>query len=573
MADQTSTTSEELDFTYYFDVVLRRRWIVLAAFFIVVVSTFLYTFTARPVYQAGALLVIEKERGGAVQNGSMVENSNDDYYQTQYKLLQSRSLLQRIYDDLSLAETADFSQPRGILKLHKAVTISPVLRSRLVYVRVDSHDAKLAAAIANRLSDAFVEQNLANQLFISKEVLQALQAKGGDSNAADLPAVVNSPLIQSLKGEYAKLQSSYAELYARYTEKHPTVIRVKSSMAALDAQIRAETARIVASMKTELSGQLKGNNVRVIDPAIVPDRPIKPNKLKNILLGLVVGLVLGFALALFVEMIDQSLRTQDDVETKLGQPFLGVVPQAVVKAGRIYEPLLSPELSLTSESFRNLRTMVDFAGVGGKAKALLITSTVQGEGKTYIAANLAISLAQLGESILLIDGDLRRPRVHNAFGLSSEKGLSDYLVSGIKAEDAAALIQKSEVPGLSILPCGRRPPNPSELLNTPRLGALINWARERYDRVIIDCTPMFPINDTLLWGRHIPSVAFVVRFGVTRTPLIKTACQKLQTGGIKVLGVAVNAAKAGGLSYSSYGYYYQQYYHSYHQEAPAPRSS
>jgi capsular exopolysaccharide synthesis family protein len=573
MADQTSTTSDELDFTYYVDVMLRRRWIVLAAFFAIVVSTFLYTFTARPVYQASALLVIEKERGGAVQSGSMVENSNDDYYQTQYKLLQSRSLLQRIYDDLSLAETADFSQPRGILKLHKAVTISPVMRSRLVYVRVDSHDAKLAAAIANRLSDAFVEQNLANQLFISKEVLQALQAKGGDSNAADLPAVVNSPLIQSLKGEYAKLQSSYAELYARYTEKHPTVIRVKSSMVALDAQIRAETARIVASMKTELSGQLKGNNVRVIDTAIVPDRPIKPNKLKNIILGLVVGLVLGFALALFVEMIDQSLRTQDDVETKLGQPFLGVVPQAVVKVGRIYEPLLSPELSLTSESFRNLRTMVDFAGVGGKSKALLVTSTVQGEGKTYIAANLAVSFAQLGESILLIDGDLRRPRVHNTFGLSSEKGLSDYLVSGIKAEDAAVLIQKSEVPGLSILPCGRRPPNPSELLNTPRLGALISWARERYDRVIVDCTPMFPINDTLLWGRHIPSVAFVVRFGVTRTPLIKTACQKLQTGGIKILGATVNAAKVGGLSYSSYGYYYQQYYHSYHQEAPASLSS
>lgn len=568
-------TSDELDLTRYLDVVMRRRWIVAATCAVVFVGTGIVTFTTRRLFQATSMLVIEKERGGGiVQNGSMVENSNEDYYQTQYKLLQSRSLLERVYADLSLDKTEDFAPPRGLENLRRAVIIAPLLRSRLVNVRINSHDPRLAAAIANRLSDAFVEQNLASQLFISKEVLQALQAKGGDSNAADLPAVVNSPLIQSLKGEYAKLQTSYAELNARYTDKHPTVIRVKSSMAALDAQIRAETARIVASMKTELSGQLKGNNVRVIDSALVPESPIKPNKRANLVLGLLGGLVLGLGLAFLVEMLDQSVRTQEDIENKLGQPFLGILPQAVVQRDqKIFAPMLAKELSLTSEAVRNLRTMVDFAGVGGKSKTILVTSTVQGEGKTYVAANLAVAMAQLGESVLLIDGDLRRPNIHRAFNLSSEKGLSDYLVAGRHAEDAAELVLESEVPGLAILPCGPRPPNPSELLNTPRLGALITWARERYDRVVVDCTPMFPINDTLLWGRHIPSGVFVVRFGETRVPLIRTACQKLQTGGIKVLGVAVNAAKAGGLSYASYGYYYQQYYHQYHQETATGKVS
>lgn len=561
-----STMSDELDFSHYLDVVLRRRWIVASTLVIVFVSTFLYTFTARRVYQASSLLVIEKERGGiSAQSGSMVENSNEDYYQTQYKLLQSRTLLAKVYSDLKLWGTQDFSDPRGMVKLQKAVTISPVLRSRLVYVRVDSHDAKLAAAVANRLSETFVEQNLANQLFISKEVLQALQAKGGDTNSADLPAVVNSPLIQALKAEYAKLQSSYAELYARYTEKHPAVIRVKSSMIALNAQIMGETARIVASMKTELSGQLRGNNVRIIDPAEIPERPFKPNIIVSLGLGFIGGLALGLGLAFLIEMLDQSMRTQEDIEGKLGQPFLGVIPQTIIKDGKIYSPMITKELSLTSEAVRNLRTMVDFAGVGGKSKALLVTSTVQGEGKTYVASNLAVALAQLGESVLLIDGDLRRPNVHRAFGLSSERGLSDFLVSGRKAEDSEGLIQKSEVPELDILPCGPRPPNPSELLNTPRLGALILWARERYDRVVVDCTPMFPVNDTLLWGRHVPFSIFIVRYGATRTPLIATACQKLVTGGIKPLGIAINAAKAGGLSYSSYGYYYQQYYHQYHE--------
>lgn len=558
MADQT--TIKELDLTYYLDVALRRRWIVAAVAVIVFVTTALITYMTRPVYQAGALLVIEKERGGMAQSTAMVENSNEDYYQTQYRLLQSRSLLEKVYADLKLADAKDFQNPGGIAKLQSAITIAPIMRSRLVNVQVNSFDPALAAAIANRLSEAFVEQNLANQLFISKEVLQALQAKGGDSNAADLPAVVNSALIQSLKAEYAKLQTSYAELYARYTEKHPTVIRVKSSMIALESQIRSETSRIVASMKTELSGQLRGNNVRVVDSALVPSAPIRPNKPKNVFLGLIAGIVLGLATALCVEMLDQSVRTQDDVATKIGQPFLGVVPQAVVKAGKIHEALLSQEVSLTSESFRNLRTMVDFAGVGGKAQALLVTSAVQGEGKTYIAGNLAIAFAQLGESILLIDGDLRRPNVHRVFGLSSEKGLSDYLVSGRKADDVKELIQKCAVPGLSILTCGPRPPNPSELLNTPRLGALISWAREHYDRVIVDCTPMFPINDTLLWGRHINSINLVCRYGETRVPLVLDACQKIKSANLNILGVVVNAAKSGGLSYSAYNYYYEQYY-------------
>jgi receptor protein-tyrosine kinase len=301
--------------------------------------------------------------------------------------------------------------------------------------------------------------------------------------------------------------------------------------------------------------------VRVVDPAIVPDAPIKPKKLFNLALGLFGGLVAGVLIAFLVEMLDQSIRTQEDIEEKLKQPFLGVIPHAQIAEGRVYEPLVSGGLSLTSEALRNLRTMVDFAGVGGRAKAFLVTSSVQGEGKTYVGANLAVAQAQLGETVLLIDGDLRRPNIHRSFGISAEKGLSDYLVSGRRPEDAAEFILKSEVPGLSVMPCGPRPPNPSELLNTPRLGALVAWARENFDRVVVDCTPMFPINDTLLWGRHIPSAVFVVRYGETHTPVIKNACQKLHTSGVKLLGVAVNASRPDGISYSSYGYYYQQYYH------------
>ncbi len=561
------SSSDELDLTHYLDVLMRRRWIVAAAAVIVFVTTALVTFTMRPVYQASTMLDIEKERGGAaVQTGSMIENSDEDYYQTQYKLLQSESLLRKVYGELNLAATADFADPHGFDKFQKAIAISPVLRSRLVYVRAESHDPKLAAAISNQISTDFTQQNLANQLFISKEVLQALQMKDGRAAYDSLPAVVNSPLIQQLKAQYAKVQSEYADMSARFTPRHPAMIALHANMTALGGQIQAETDRIVQSLKTELSGQLKGNNVRIIDPADVPQKPVRPRKFMNLFLGLLGGLALGVSLAFLIETIDQSVRTQEDVENRLSLPFLGVIPHTQVKDGRIMEPLLAKELSLTSEAFRNLRTMVDFAGVDGKAKVLLVTSTVQGEGKTYVASNLAVALSQLGESVLLIDGDLRRPQVHRAFGVTKEQGLSDFLSHGKEVRELDALVHKTEVPGLKVLPCGPRPPNPSELLNTPRLQALVAWARENYDRVVVDCTPMFPINDTLLWGRHAKSAVFVTRYGKTRLPLILDAGKKLATGGVKVLGVAINSATPGGLSYASYGYYYQQYYHSYQDE-------
>jgi len=571
MADPTPTTGDEFNFAHYLDVILRRRWIVIAAFVIVFVTTAVVTFTTRPVYQATAMLVIEKERGGGqTQNGSMVDNTNDDYYQTQYKLLQSRSLLERVYADMGLDKTEDFAG--GVLALQGSVTIAPVLRSRLVNVRVDSHDPKLAAAVANRLSEAFVEQNLASQLFISKEVLQALKAREGDSNASDLPAVVNNSLIQSLKGQYFTLQTSYAELYSRYTEKHPAVVRVKSSMNALESQIRSETARVVASLKTELSGQLKGNNVRIIDSALVPVNPIKPKKLVALTLGFLGGLAGGVALAFLIEMIDQTVRTQEDVENKLNLPFLGQIPLSADGKGAVYKSLLTSDLSLTSEAVRNLRTMVDFAAMPQNIKTILVTSTVQSEGKSYVSSNLAVAFSQLGEKVLLITGDLRRPSIHKNFGVSTERGLSDFLVKGKHVEELEKLVQDSDVPGVKVLACGPRPPNPSELLNTPRLGALVAWSKANYDRVIIDCTPMFPIHDTLLWGRHVNAAVFVVRYGATRTPLVTKACQRLQDGGIKILGAVVNAAKPGGLTYSAYGYYYQQYYEAYEQESAMPRA-
>ncbi|MDD5208181.1 MAG: polysaccharide biosynthesis tyrosine autokinase [Elusimicrobiales bacterium] len=564
----------EFDISYYLELILRRRWVALSVFISVVIVVALVTFNTRPVFQSQALLVIEKERGNNViyQGGPTVERGNDDYYQTQYKLLKSEALLKTVHDRLNLVQYPEFADPYGYRKLIKPVAIAPVPRSRLVYVKVDSYDPVLSANIANEVAKVFIEQNLSNQLFISKDVLNALQAdRAGNQSRAiyeSLPAVVNNTLIMDLKRESAKLQSQVAEASGRYTPKHPQVLALTANLAAVQGQIKEETDKVIQSLKIDLSGQLMGNNIRLIDAATPPLKPIKPRKALNMMLATIGGLILGLFAAVLVEFIDQTVRTQEDVENKLGLPFLGIVPLTrQVKEQTSYNHLILQEHSLISESIRNLRTMVDFAEVGSKSKSVIVSSSVQGEGKSYVAGNLAVAIAQAGEKVLIVDGDLRRSNMHKVFRVSNAKGLSDFLGGGRNTEDIQPLIQPTDVKNLSILTCGPRPPNPAELLNTPRLSAFLTWAQANYDRVIVDCPPMFPISDALLWGKYINNCIFVAAFGKTRVPLIKTAIKRFAASGIKVLGAVVNMSKFGGLSYSYYGYY--QYNYNYGPDADA----
>ena len=233
---------------------------------------------------------------------------------------------------------------------------------------------------------------------------------------------------------------------------------------------------------------------------------------------------------------------------------------------RPYSALLGTKPNLSGEAFRNLRTMIEFAGINEHSKVFLVTSTLQEEGKTHCSSNLAVAYAQLGESVLLIDGDLRRPRLHRNFRLPNEHGLTQFLAAGKKVEELENLIAPTEIENLKVLVCGVQPPNPSELLNTPRAGALVSWARSHFDRVIVDCTPMFPVSDALLWGRHIRSAIFVVRFGKTRGPLVNNAAKKLAASGVKPLGVLINSVKLSNLAQTGYGRYYSEYYRDMHKE-------
>ncbi|MDX6769389.1 MAG: polysaccharide biosynthesis tyrosine autokinase [Elusimicrobiota bacterium] len=569
MADQDQDI--ELNFAQYVEILSRRRWIVVLIAFVVFAASAGYAFLATPVYRASTLLNIEYVRKAVTSGGPTIEEDSEDYFETQFKLIKSDTLLRRVYDDQKLALTPDFASGLGALR--EAVAVSQLPRTRLATVSVDSTDPALAARLSNTITQYFVEQNLNNQLFMSKEVLDALQQRmtGAEAQRVNesLPSVVNNRLIQSIKEQIFGVEAQLADLRMKYTDQHPQVIALRSRLDSMKKVLNTEVENVVQSLKTELSGQLQGNNVRIVDAAKVPERPVKPRKLLAVLFGLIGGLSLGVFAAVIVELLDQTVRTQDDLERKIGLPFLGVIPLSRHKKNaKAYEHMLSPDVSLTSEAFRNLRTMVDFAESVDGENAIIVTSSVQEEGKSFVATNLAVALAQLGRNVLMVDGDLRRPRQHRNLMASSEKGLSDFLSGAVK--DPAELVQKTEVPNLEIITCGPRPPNPAELLNTEKLAEFVAWARKRYGRIVVDCTPVFPISDTMLWGRHVRQAVFVARFGRTRAPLIRTACARLRSGGLKLLGGIINGARQGTMSYAD-GRYYEQYYRDY-AEPDAPKT-
>lgn len=564
-----NTTNEELDLSYCINLVFKRFWLLVAMVALGLVAAVLVNLLMRPAYKATALMMINKEDAGkidATPYGSFA--SEEDYYRTQYQLLQSRSLLSKVYTKMKLGQVEEFANPNGLKKLEKSLDVAPITRSRLVNVSATAYDPSLAADIVNTLTDTFVADNVSNRVFMGQDVIAALESTERSSAEQELlnsmPQVVNSDFIKTLKQQASKLAADRARLLAKYTTNHPDVISVQNQLDAVNGQINTETRRLVQSIKIELSGQFSGNNIRVIDPAVTPERPVRPRKLMNLAIGLLGGGLLGLMLVFVLEFLDQSVKSSEDLEEKLGLPFLGFVPyEKLKKKEREYATLLKEGNSLVAENVRNVRTMLDFSLAGEHNAPILITSSLQGEGKSYLSSNLLVALAQTGKKVLLVDGDLRRARVHRVFKLSTEKGLSNIWDADPKKADYAANIQAvKDVPNLFVMTSGQRPPNPAELLNTPKLADFIAWATQHYDQVVVDCPAIMPVSDTLLWGKYIPRAVFVIKYGQTNAKLAQLALDKLKKAGIKVLGAVIGHYRPEGLSYGKYGYYKNYSYYN-----------
>ena len=214
---------------------------------------------------------------------------------------------------------------------------------------------------------------------------------------------------------------------------------------------------------------------------------------------------------------------------------------------------------LTAENVRNIRTMLSFSLNALKVKTLLITSALQGEGKSFFSSSLATAFAQVGKKVLLIDGDLRRGRLHRIFKLSNEQGLSSLWTEGQTLEKFDKNIQKTDVKNLFVLTSGPRPANSSELLSTPILKELIDKLTASYDLIIVDCPASLPVADTFIWGQIINDAVFTARQGKTPLKSAQFTLERLKQTNIKVLGGVLNDCYKAGSTYGEYGYYRSYY--------------
>jgi capsular exopolysaccharide synthesis family protein len=326
------------------------------------------------------------------------------------------------------------------------------------------------------------------------------------------------------------------------------------------------------------------NNIRVVDYAIAQKTPIAPKRTLITMLSVVLSLGCGVGLAFILEYLDDSIRSTEDVERYLHLPPIAVIPQVEngkprrllaqknhdgANNGRSAgEVLLSKinQRSPVAEAYRHLRTSILLSTAGRPPRTLLITSSVPSEGKTTTAVNSAISLAQTGARVLIIDADMRRPRLHSIFNMSNGKGLSSLLSSEVKEAEISAAIQHDDDSGLFILPAGPLPPNPAELLGSEQMLKLISMVASMFTHVVVDSPPVAAFTDGVLIASIVEGVLLVVQSGKNSRRVVARARRLLQEVGARIIGVVVNRVDTSPHS----EYYYSSYYSHYHYGTEPP---
>jgi len=460
--------------------------------------------------------------------------------------------------------------------------------------------ADLNAALTKAKTDRIQREAVYNQLRESQQNPALLDT---------FPAILSNGFIQTQKAELSTLQQQLAQKSEVFADKHPEIVRIRTAIQLAQSRLSGEIAKVVQSVRSDylaavsqeqslanalneqkaaaqsmnrkaidygvlqrdldssrqiyesllqraketgVAGELRSSNVRIVDEAEKPRWPVTPRRSLNMLLAIFGGLLLACSLAFFFEYMDSRIKSPDDIKA-LGLPHLGLLPLISSKVlGGAY-PLLGHAVPANfSEAFRAIRTNVLFSTATTGCRSVVVTSTGPGEGKSMVAANMAVGLAQSGQRVLLIDGDMRKPKVHDVFDVAQEPGLSNLLVGNAKASES---VRKSGVSGLWLLPAGLIPPNPAELLGSQRLRDFVHSVGEHFDWVVVDTPPVMAVTDAAVIAHSVTGVLFVVGSEMTSSHAAARALDQLENAQARFIGAVLNR-----VDLERNAYYYSQYY-------------
>jgi capsular exopolysaccharide synthesis family protein len=674
----------DIDLRYYAGLVVRHRAFLAACALVGLLLGLVVALVQTPEYRAAVLLQIEPPPptfatvSDALLMGAGGYWQNTDFYNTQFKVLRSKGLGEKVVARLKLTDREPFKSSSDAASLFMGhVGVEPVPESRLVYVTVTHRDPREAALWANTLGDVYIEQSLATRVESAQKAMEWLQERlaatqQGMRDAQDklfqsyrsqdlfvpegsvsavstsiaklnedfvqaqarritieaalkqaremqehgegldaLPQVATDPTVNAFNAQIAALAVDLGRLSEKFKEGHPEVQKVKAQVEQLKRAKQARAAQILDGLEaeyaqlrkreaelrgaidmqkaqaanqsrkatelealkkeadsakglyevllqklneTDIAASIRSNNVSVVDRASAPQYPVRPQRRRSALAGLLLGIVAGLGLVLARDYLGNTIRDAEEVERYLHLDLLAAVPR--------YE---TEDDSLATEAYQNLRTALLFARRDERGQVVLVTGTAPQEGKTTTIVNLARLLAGAGEKTAVVDCDLRRAQLHQRLGLAREPGFTDHFV---RHEPVSALLRPCSTANLFALTAGPLPPNPPALLARKALAALLDELRGEFDWVLIDSPPLASVTDALLLARHADHAVLVIQHNKVDKRLVKRSTAALRKATPNLLGAVLNVVDVRARSY--HYYYYPQGDGAPHRHRPSP---
>jgi capsular exopolysaccharide synthesis family protein len=518
--------------------VLKRRWPVIVITMLISMGIVAaIDLTSTPVYQASAQLLLQSKQSESIFQPSAQVVDPTRAVQNELKIINSlaiRDAVKAANDGEAITISAASGGEDDIIIL-SATDTDPVVAAEKVNLYAETYQAERLNAIVADLAQ-------------SKEVLSQ-QINDYQKQIDDL----NAPLA-ALDDRLAKLQVDSPEYVTAVQERERLNNRISTEREELQTQLNDYQQRLQILQLSERLTTTGG--VQILNPATVPSSPVSPKLIRDLIQAALIGLFLGIGLAFLLDQLDDSVRAPSDVERiSKGLPTLGLVPTDDDWKNRD-EPRLTTvtsPMSVTAEAYRGIRTSLQYLALNRQMSVIQLTSANSGEGKTSTVANLAVAFADAGMSVVVIGCDLRRPRIHQFFGVDGSIGLTSVLVGSATLNEAVQ--QAPNQPNIRVLPSGPRPPNPSELLSLDRTAQVIDALRPSHQIILLDCPPVLPVTDSLVLSRLADAALVIATAGKTSKRELKQCFERLHQVDSPIVGTILNGVSGEGSYGSLYEYY------------------